>query len=314
MVRRTGYPFVVLLTIVALFHAEAAGPVIGLAVASGKLQVDRATVVGNGNLTEGSSVISAEVPARIELNTGKRGALGPSSEAQVFSSHILLMKGSALSASETFQLQAQGFEIAPAASAAQAAVTLQNAGVRVIAVDGPVKVRGANGIMVARLNPGTGMLLGTASSTGSSTMTGVVRQETGRLMLKDNVTNLDVELRGPLAAREVGRYVEVTGKASASSDGESQVIEVSLVRPATTNGEVLEEQQGTGTSRPVGGQTGASKPTPTQKESKQPGTKPAKTRAGMSAGAKVALFAVVGGAAAGIGAWAATKSSSSVSR
>jgi hypothetical protein len=305
-VSRTAINVVVMVTILALVQAQAAGVVIGLAVSSGPMTVDRAAVAGNANLSEGSALESGAAAARIQLSSGRRATLGPNSAAKVYGDHVALEKGLGLLGGG-YKMDANGFRVE--AEGGQAEVSLAGGTVRVAALSGSAKVRDAEGVVVARLTEGTALSVKAgAAGDRTSTMTGVLRERGGKYLLKDQVTNLDVELRGADVAKEVGRAIEVTGKATATADKESQIVEVARLT------RVEGEQQSTGAAKPSGA-PGTAQPSGGEKQSKKKPAGAAAGGGGMSKGAVIAIVVVGGGAAAGVGVWAATKDSNkSVSR
>lgn len=277
---------------------QGGNPVIGVAVSQGRMEIDRAAVEGNGNLADGATVKSTKWPARIQLTNGNRATLSANSQARVFSDRMVIENGQGLVTAGGYRAEALGFSAMPAVTGAQAALDVRSGSVQVAALNGPVKVTDRAGIVVARVQPGRPLQFEPAATaaTGVSTVTGLVRREAGRFYIKDNITNLDVELRGGQVERQLGRRVQVTGPVQASADRESQIVLVSRLSrvasaqdPAQTGG----NPQDTGGNRP---------------DTEKPKT-------GMSNGAKVALVLVIaGGAAGGIIAATSSKKSDSVSR
>lgn len=279
-----------------LLTAQAGNTVIGMAVSNGQMQVDHSAVTGNANLLEGSSVKTSADTGRIQLTNGSRATLAANSEAQVFADHLVLQKGSSFVASPSYRLQAKGLEVIPADHSAQAQVALKGGVVNVTAVNGPVQIRSMDGVMLASVRPGTALDLTPGSGSAStSTMSGTLRQESGRFLMKDQVTNLDVELRGSNLAGQVGHAIEVTGKASPTASRDSQILEVASLNR-------LEEPGQSGGARPTSG--GSGKP---EKQSGGSGSGSGSGGSGMSHGTKVAIVvAVVAGG--GVGAALATMS------
>lgn len=274
---------------------QAAEPVIGLAVSQGGLEINRAFVEGNGNVTNGATIKSDASPARIRLTNGNRATLGVRSQARVFTDRVLLEGGQLISTAGRYRAEVLGFNVIPAGQNTQAALELQGGRVQIAALNGSVNVTDAAGVMVARVNPGRALVVEPASSTtaGRSMMRGVLRREAGRFVMRDEVTNLDVELRGGRWEKQIGSQVVVNGRAEASPNREAQVVFVSRLQAAQ------DVDQQSGGNRP---DQGGNRP-----DSEKPGT-------GMSNGAKVAIVLVLAGGAAG-GVVAATASKKeSVSR
>lgn len=256
--------------------------VIGIAVTSGQFEVDRAAVVGNATLREGSQVATAGAAARIQLAGGIRATLGLNSEARVHAGRLELAHGAGLVAAPGYRLVAGGYFV-QALAGAQAQVFRKGNLVEVAAVNGEVLVRDGQGVLLAKVTPAQALRF-EPGMPGISSMTGVLRHERGEFRLQDEVTNLDVVLRGENLDRHAGQRVQVSGKAERGAD--SQVIQVARLAPEAA-------QQTTGAAKPTS--TGAAKP----------GAKaPSSTRSGggagggMSAGAKIGLIAAIGGGGA----------------
>lgn len=280
----------VLAHIVSVFVAAAtfgiaAGPVIGVAVSEGAILVNQSTIQGNANLEAGSIVKALSAEVRVKLTGGATATLVPGSEAQFDGQAMELRAGGGVIANAgSYPVGAIGFRVQPR-SGARTQLYLQNGRLQVGSSGGEVRVSNREGILLARVMPGRPLALSPAASNDrTSTMTGALRQESGRWMVRDEVTNVEAELRGSNPAQFAGQRVEVTGTASAASGREGQVIEVARLVPAGQGG----------AARPTTGQSGSSRPgsSAPQRTGGQGG--------GMSSGAKVALIAAVaGGATAG---------------
>jgi len=272
---------VIILAVITAIAGMAGSDVIGVAVSNGKMQVDRSEVTGNANLSEGSSVRTQVEPSRIQWKNGGKAALAPNSTARVFGDRIVLEQGTGFVSTPALRAQAKGFDVFPV-DGGQAQVSVRDGVVQVAALSGTVKVKGSDGLMLAKVVPGKALDLAPGSGApGVSTMTGVLRSEGGKFLLKDQITNLDVELRGGNLVPEAGKLVEVTGKASASADRESQVIEVAKLTR-------MEPDPQSGGARPT---EAGSKPTSGPKQESKSG--------GLSNGAKVGIgVAAAGGGAA----------------
>lgn len=261
------------------------------------MELDRAVVDGNASLTEGASLRSFKSPARIRLANGNTATLGASSEARVFQERLVLSKGQALLTSPRYRAEALGFTAIAGAPESRADLEVRGTGaVLVSAIRGPVKVVDSKGTVIARVMPGKALSFEPPESGSSAvtTVTGAVRRDGSRFMLKDELTNLDVELRGSGLERHLGERVEAAGRAQPSADRESQVVLVSRLSAAP---------QQSGGNRPDPQTGGGNRPDPEPQPKK-----------GMSNGAKIAIVAVVAGGVAG-GVIAATGSKGeSVSR
>jgi hypothetical protein len=191
-----------------------------------------------------------------------------------------------LATTDGFRAEASGFQAVASGANAQALVGVRAKEVQVSAVRGSVKVTDRQGVLIARVPSGRAISL-EPSTAGLSDLTGPLRREGARFLLRDEVTNLDVELRGSGLEQHAGSRIRAVGKAKVAADGESQIVLVSRLTSA-------QEPQ----ERPPGGN--------------RPDPETPKT--GISNGAKVAIIVAVGGAAAG-GIFAATgRKGDSVSR
>ena len=79
----------------SLVQARAEGPVIGLAVTDGRIELDRAGVSGNATLREGASLKTGKAAARIQLQNGARATVGIESEAKIYRDRLELARGAA---------------------------------------------------------------------------------------------------------------------------------------------------------------------------------------------------------------------------
>jgi len=254
--------------------------VIGVAVSNGKMEVNRSEVTGNANLSDGAMLRSITEPLRIQWSGGGSAALGPHSAAQVYGDRLVLQAGQGVVGTPAVRAVAKGYEV-QAEAQSQAQLALHDGMLQVAALSGTVKVRGADGMMLARVSAGQALdFVADSSAGGVSTMRGTLRGQDGRFFLKDELTNLDVEVRGASLQPSVGRLVEVSGKAAPSADRQSQVIEMARL---TT----LETDPQSGGSQPT---TGSNSKTKTK----------ARRGAGMSSGNKVLITTLVLVGAAGV--------------
>jgi hypothetical protein len=302
--------WLVLMMVAMALTAFAASNVIGVAISNGKMVVNRSEVTGNANLSDGATLRSISEPLRIQWVGGGGGALAPHSSAQVFGDRLVLREGQGVLTTPVVRAQAGGFEVRAGADS-QAQVTLHDGKVQVAALTGTVQVRDAEGVMLAQVQPGKALdFLPGSGLAGTSTMRGTLRAENGHFFLKDQLTNLDVEVRGGNFQPSVGWLVEVRGRAVASADSQSQVIEMASLTP-------LEAGAQSGGSQPTDKDAKDEKKTKHKGAAKKGaaagaagaaagGTAAATTggtaaAAGISHGAMIAIgVAVAGGAAAAV--------------
>jgi hypothetical protein len=107
-------------------------------------------------------------------------------------------------------------------------------GVKVAAVGGIAEVHNPQGLLVARVFPGT--LLQMKSVAGSpSKLTGIVESKGGAFFLTDETTKVTVELRGSNLEKLVGRRVQVTAP---NASGETPAGDASQVILITSPAQV----------------------------------------------------------------------------
>jgi len=263
--------------------AIAAGPVIGVAVSEGALRLNQAMVQGNANVEAGSVVDSLAAQVRVRLSNGVSAWLAPHSSAQFDGQGLELRSGGGVVANSAgHPVRALGFNIRPEGNS-RAKLFIEDGQLQVGALSGTVRVNNRDGMLVARVVPGKALAFTPAPANDrTSTMTGTLRRQADRWILRDELTGVESELRGESVSEFAGKRVHVTGTASAATGNSDQVIEVATLTPAEQGGAARPTSQ-KGTSRP-----GSSAP------ARQEG-------AGMSSGAKVAIIvAVAGGAAGGV--------------
>ncbi|MGJ5813900.1 hypothetical protein [Paludibaculum fermentans] len=246
--------------------ALAAEAVIGQAISQGSMDVDHALAAGVAPLSSGSVVKTAEAPGRIVLQNGVRGSLGPTSLAEIFADRMVLQSGqAAISSGAGYRVQAAGYSVTPAAGA-QAKVEIRQGLVAVGATNGIVSVANREGILLARINPGTALSFEPAPPTESlSKVTGKLEQRGNQFFLTDELTHVQVELVGKGLAAQAGHRIRVAGTPKTS--GDHPVLDVT---------EAIREEGAAGSSTT------------------------AKAASGVSHGTKIGL-AVVGGAVAAAG-------------
>jgi hypothetical protein len=199
--------------------ASGAVPVIGTVIAKGTFRLDNATVTGNATLFEGATIETRSAASRMELSTGARVSLGVDSKARFFGDHMILEKGEGrLEKAESFHFEAGGLIIQPETGNATARVALTGgARIELAALSGSFRVLNSRGLLVANLGSGHALELEPQTTETASKVTGTLRQVGLHYLLKDETTNVTVELSGPGLAKEVGSRVEVTGHMDAST-------------------------------------------------------------------------------------------------
>jgi hypothetical protein len=197
----------------------AAPPVIGTVVAKGSFKVDNATVAGNATLIEGATLETTQSSPAIEVNSGARLTLGVGSKGRVFGDHLVLERGAAqLQNASEYHLEALNLTIQPETRSTSGRVALAGANrVQVAAVTGSFRVLNSRGVLVANLPPGAAMEFEPQQASGASRVTGCLVNKSGRLVLRDETTNVMVEVAGPGLEKEAGNRVELSGTLDATA-------------------------------------------------------------------------------------------------
>jgi hypothetical protein len=219
-----------------LFQGLAAGPSIGIAMAEGPFQIDRAEVKGNASLFDGSEVTTGDASSRLRIHGGARLEIGANSQARVFASHAELERGAGqLEAPSAYALEARKLRILTEGPKAMARVQLDGPrAVLVSAVNGRVRVLTASGLLVANLAAGRNFRFESqAGATEAFEITGCLLKKNGRFIVVDQTTSQVFDVRGTDLTAELGNRVTVKGTAAPGAqpvDGATQVI---IVQSAT---------------------------------------------------------------------------------
>lgn len=129
---------------------------IGVASTRGSMSVDHASVRGNANLMEGAAVETAETLGHVKLNNGVELTLGEKSKAEIHANRMALLAGAAtVNSRGGFGVEALGLRFVPENGAARTRVTVQGPSRLLVAAEnGPIRVLSAEGVLMAKLNPG----------------------------------------------------------------------------------------------------------------------------------------------------------------
>ena len=238
-----------------------ASPVIGVAIANGPFQIDRSEVTGNASLFEGSEVITEEASSKLRLNGGARLEIGAESQIRVFANRAVLERGAGqVEGPPAYSLEALTLRISAGAPKAIARVRLDGGdAVLVSALNGPVRVSTATGLLVATLAPGKSLRFQPDSATEDSfEVTGCLLRKSGRLIVVDSTSNQIFEVRGgPDLATGLGNRVTVKGTEVAGAqpmEGAAHLIAVQSVTDVAPGG-CLATAAGVGADPPPGATT-----------------------------------------------------------
>jgi hypothetical protein len=197
----------------SLFQSLAAGPAIGIAMAEGPFRIDRAEVKGNASLFDGSDVETGEASSKLRINGGARLEIGTDSQAKVFATHAVLERGGGqLESGAAYSLEARTLRIGTGGPKAIARVRLDGRGVLVSAVNGPVRVSTAAGVLVANLAAGRNLRFEPQGAESNAfEVTGCLLKKAGRFVVVDQTTNQVFDVRGTDLTAELGNRVTVKG-------------------------------------------------------------------------------------------------------
>jgi len=285
-------PIWLLLVFGTIATLSASPPVIGAARSRGEFMIDNASVPGNATILDGTALRTMGQPSTVRLKTGQSLILGPASKATIYQNRLVLESGVAeLDGASAYRVEAGKLSIGGSSPDANILVTIDGSRqIQVAATSGGAEVRNFNGLLVARVLPGTALQLRTAEDNNSADLTGRVTSQDGKFFLTDETTKVKWEVRGNNLPELVGKRVHIKG--SITPPAQSGELGVVTVASAT----VVKAAAVAGAAGAGGAATGAA------------------TAGGLSA-TMIAL--IVGGAAAAtVGGLAAagTFSSSSTSR
>jgi hypothetical protein len=238
----------------------AASPAIGLAVAQGSIQLDRASVSNSGTVFEGSLVETGSMPALVQLSGGQRVQLVEDSRGQVFRDRLTLSGGAArwVSGAAGYPIDALGLRMATDKLEGGGEVRMARSGsVQVTAGRAAVRVNNEKGLLIARVLPGRSLLLTPgAGAPESVAMTGVLHQKMGYFILTDEATGMVVQLQGGDLLRFVGRKIRVSGPivpGASPKEGAVQVVQAEKIDPAPEGGSGGKKAAGAAAAGAAGG-------------------------------------------------------------
>jgi hypothetical protein len=225
-----------MLLVGAFLSAPAAPDAIGIATARGGFILDRSPVQGNTTLFDGGVLETLSFPSVLTLQSGSEIRLGSTSRGRIYRDRLVLEKGEGqMDRASNFRFEALGLRILPDSSGTKAHVTLlRNQRVVVSALAGNVRVTTAEGILVARLDPGSALEFEpqVAGASAPSMASGCLGVEGIQFVLKDATANVSLELRGMDLGQYAGQRVEITGtelKGARPAQGITQVIQVTKI-------------------------------------------------------------------------------------
>ena len=243
MHRPTAQTLLSLILIGSLANSYAAGPALGIAMANGSFRVGPSEVKGNASLFDGSEITTTDASSKLRFNNGSRMELGTGTQALVRTDRVVLQRGAGqVEGPASYSLDARTLRITPANSKSIARVRLDGRnGVLVSAVNGPVRVTTASGILLAKLEAGGNLRFEPQQGTSPEAfeVTGCLLKKFKQFILVETTTNQIFELRGPDQTARLGNRVTVKGTGIADAkplEGAARVIQIGEVSPVAPGG------------------------------------------------------------------------------
>jgi hypothetical protein len=212
---------IIAILIGSLTHGLAAGPAIGVAMATGTFRIDGSEVNGNASLFDGSEVTTADASSKLRLKAGARLEIGTNSQVKIFAARAVLEKGAGqVEARPEYPLEARTLRVNAAGAKAIARVRLDGAdAIQVSAVNGPVRVSTASGILLANVAAGRNLrFVPQAGAADSFEVTGCLLRKNARLIIVDQTTGQVFELQGQDVSAQLGNRVFVRGTGVAGAE------------------------------------------------------------------------------------------------
>jgi hypothetical protein len=193
----------------------ASPPIIGVARSWGAFLVNDASVPGSATILDGAFLKTVDAASDLNLSGGERVTMSSNSSATVHRDRLILDRGTAeFTGTAAYRVEARDLQIGASDSAARVRVAIDRQNrVLVASLGGTAEVRTAQGMLVARVFPGTALTMSASGSTAVD-LTGTVQQQNGQFYLTDDVTKVKVELRGANLKSLVGKHVHIVGTES----------------------------------------------------------------------------------------------------
>src|SRR5712692_7023750 len=236
---KSGWRIAVALLLASQLIAETSVP-IGTASANGEFWLDGSRASGASALHEGTQVRAAATPITLKLASGVDAHLVANSEARILSNRMLLEKGRGqFVVRRDYEIQALGLRVIMAVPNSAVRIEVADSHKLEVAVlTGLCRVVNAGGIVLANITPGTALEFNTEDTPPAkpARMKGCLRKKDEHYFLKDEITNVTVELQADdrqILEKEVHHHIEIIGNiltAVTAAPGASQVIHVSELK------------------------------------------------------------------------------------
>ncbi len=193
---------------------SASPPVIGVARSRGAFMIDNASVPGTATILDGTSLKTAEQPSNVRLKTGQTLTLGSASAATIYQDRLVLQSGVAeVNRMSAYRVEAGKLFIGSSSPDAGIRVSVEgDRQIQVAATSGAAEVRNLDGLLVARVLPGTALQLHAAENNNTADLTGRLTSEDGKYYLIDETTKVKWEIQGKNLPELVGKRVHINGQ------------------------------------------------------------------------------------------------------
>jgi hypothetical protein len=207
----------------------AAAPAVGIMTARGSFTIDNSSIAGNATLFEGNQIETGRASSQLQLNNGARMQLAAESRGIVYRDRLVLERGSGRF--ENYGVEALSLRIRAEGGNTAAEVSVQKASVagpgrvEVAALNGPVRVTAANGVLLANVQAGRTLAFvpdNTALVT-ATTVTGCLESAGGKFLLTDEASLVRFQILGAGMSKELGHRVNIAGSVTPIPEALSQI-------------------------------------------------------------------------------------------
>jgi high-affinity K+ transport system ATPase subunit B len=198
-------------------------PGIGVAIADREFQVNGIAQSGRVDVVDGAQIRTGLAPATVDLNNGARIELAARSQGRLFQNRLLLTEGAGQFATPTdFAIEALSLRVVPLTPNASGRVALHSLKkLELAALAGIWSVANSEGVVIAKLAPGTALEFQLPEKTNPASntdtpakMTGCLQKKDGHYLLKDETTNVTAELQAAepqSLEKEVRHHIQIVG-------------------------------------------------------------------------------------------------------
>jgi hypothetical protein len=226
-----------------LTYASAATVSIGTASARGDMRVDSYVVKGNATLFDGTVVETGQATADLRLDKGTQITMSTGSRGTLYRDRLVLQQGkSMMSASSSFQLEANGLLVTPKAPNSLGVVTLKEGNaVEVAALSGSFGVTDNHGVLIASVPSGHVTMFALqqgSENTTSYSSVGTVSFTNAHYFLTDSAAE-KFEITCKDFRRYIGKEVKLSGTIQTGVTPAQDASSVVCVKSVSFNGSGL---------------------------------------------------------------------------